>query len=249
MRVAVIDDDQGFSEKLQDMVGAFFKKKDEEIQMVLFINGLSLLNELEESRNYDIYFLDVEMPGLFSDRLDGIELAGRIRGRDKGACIVFITNYEKYALPSYKVRAYDFILKKEWQQRLPLLLEQIWEEKLDARRRQKREQYVIRNDNESHAFQLDDVMYLTKDKKYTCFHCVKKEEYRERNTLDVISQRLPADRFIFIDRSCIINMKYVVAQAGVYITLQDENDEVKLQMSRRMSAEIKGKLARYWGMT
>ena len=60
--------------------------------------------------------------------LDGLELATRIRERDGDAGIVILSNYEEYALPAYKVRPYDYIMKSRYETELPGALEGIWRE-------------------------------------------------------------------------------------------------------------------------
>ena len=58
MRIAIVDDDLIFAEKIERVVKDFFGGKQENCDIKIFNNGLSLLNELEENRNYDLYFIN-----------------------------------------------------------------------------------------------------------------------------------------------------------------------------------------------
>ena len=56
--------------------------------------------------HYDIYLLDVVMPGL-----NGIELAKEIRSSDKAADIIFLTSSPEFAVESYTVKASNYLVK------------------------------------------------------------------------------------------------------------------------------------------
>lgn len=56
--------------------------------------------------NYDVIFLDIEMPGS-----DGLEVAREIRQKDEAVGIIFVTGMAQYAIEGYAVHAIDFIVK------------------------------------------------------------------------------------------------------------------------------------------
>lgn len=71
----------------------------------LFTDSLDAYKWAQE-HTIDVAFLDIEMP-----RMDGIELAGKLREINRRICIVFVTAYEKYALDSFEVRPMGYLLK------------------------------------------------------------------------------------------------------------------------------------------
>lgn len=84
MWVAVVDDESSFAGKVKE--------------------GIE-----KNQKCYDLYLLDVEMPGI-----NGIMLAEKVRTFDYNAKIVFLTAYENYARHGYKVKAYDYLLFPFW---------------------------------------------------------------------------------------------------------------------------------------
>ena len=60
------------------------------------------------TKDYDLVFLDVEMPGL-----NGIETAKELRHMDSNVVIMFITNMAQYAIHGYEVEAVDYVLKPQ----------------------------------------------------------------------------------------------------------------------------------------
>lgn len=70
-----------------------------------FIDPLEVINYVKNER-VDIAFLDIEMP-----EMTGIELARRLKVIKKEIAIVFVTEYEQYALKAFEVGAIGYILK------------------------------------------------------------------------------------------------------------------------------------------
>ncbi|MDA8146491.1 MAG: response regulator, partial [Thermaerobacter sp.] len=62
--------------------------------------------QLCSAMDYDVVFLDIQMPGM-----DGVELAQALRAGGKNPKVVFVTAYEEYAVNAFKVRATDYLLK------------------------------------------------------------------------------------------------------------------------------------------
>lgn len=69
------------------------------------------------SRDYDLLLLDMLMPGI-----NGLQAAREIRERDSHIRIVFLTSSPEYAVESYSVQAYYYILKPASEEKLfPIL--------------------------------------------------------------------------------------------------------------------------------
>ncbi len=233
MRIAIVDDDGEFRETTEEIVRKFCRAAGEEADILCVAEGNTLLETAESKRSCDIYILDVELPGL-----DGLELAGRLRERDGDAGIVILSNYEKYALPAYKVRPYDYIMKTRCEAELPGALEGIWRE----RQRKARENiYLLKNNEMMKAIRLDRILYLEKEKKkkYTVIHCSGGEDYNEKLPLEKAYEKLPKDSFLYINRGHIINMEHITCLEKEEITLADS---VRLPVSRYRMTAVKDEL-------
>ncbi len=233
-RIVVVDDDMVFSEKIEKIIKFLYEELNEPVLVSRYSKGSILLDELSMNRSYDIYFLDVEMPGI-----SGLELAQRIKSVEADADIVFVSAHTKYAVPSYKIRACYYILKEEYKEEVPAILKRIRQERLDKAK----DYYVIQNTAYGKRMQMDDIMYLMREKKYVIFYCVNEQEYKERGSLGDVYGKLPHDRFVYIDRGYIINLKHVSDWEGDVIRL---HSGVELIASRRMCLAFRDALARYW---
>ena len=84
-----------------------------------FQNATDLLASMESS-DYDLLLLDVLMPGF-----SGIQAAHEIRERNSRAEIVFLTSSPEYAIESYSVRAYYYLLKPATEEKLYPIIDRL----------------------------------------------------------------------------------------------------------------------------
>lgn len=81
-------------------------RPDIDLSMTSFPSGAALLEHLRVKGAFDIYLLDIIMPGQ-----NGIELGLGIREADQVGQIVYLTTSPDFAVDSYRARASDYLLK------------------------------------------------------------------------------------------------------------------------------------------
>lgn len=106
IKIALCDDDIFDRSRLSSLLTAILDGESVKYSCTQFQNGLELAAALENGAGFDLYFLDILMRGY-----DGISLGTEIRTYDKKAKIVYITSSPSFALDSYAVKAYDYLLK------------------------------------------------------------------------------------------------------------------------------------------
>jgi len=101
--VAICDDTE--EERLQaaEYAGRFFDREGIEVRIETYASGRELL---ESGRKYDLYLLDVLMPGM-----SGIDAAQALAEDKDHPVVVFITSSLESAVEGYRVEAAGFILK------------------------------------------------------------------------------------------------------------------------------------------
>lgn len=83
----------------------------------VFLSGGDLLRCLQSGSHYNIYLLDIEMPGQ-----NGIEIASVIREQDRDAIIIFITDHKEYVYEVFEVLPFRFLRKPVTAQKLSRIL-------------------------------------------------------------------------------------------------------------------------------
>ena len=121
MQIAVCDDDQDELAHISSMIESYRQARRAPVVYKAFPSATELLATVK-SGEYDLYLLDVMMPGM-----SGMEAAKEIRGFDMDAAIVFLTSSPEFAVESYKYRAHDYLLKPAKTERLYPILDALLE--------------------------------------------------------------------------------------------------------------------------
>lgn len=105
--IAICDDNQAELADAYALVCGYRDRRSEwDLDIHCFHSADDLSECLEARGGFDIYLLDIIMPGQ-----DGIALGKAIRERDGAAGILYLTTSADYAVQSYRVRAQDYLLK------------------------------------------------------------------------------------------------------------------------------------------
>lgn len=105
MRIAICDDDSRELARISSLIDKYRKEKAVALSYQTYQSATELVSVIN-SKNYDILLLDIMMPGI-----SGIDAAHEIRAFDAQVKIVFLTSSPEFALESYAVKAYDYMLK------------------------------------------------------------------------------------------------------------------------------------------
>ena len=107
MRVAICDDNSASRGLVLDIATDYSEeRKDTNFVFETFLDPRDLLNAVIGGTVFDIFFLDIVMP-----EMNGIALGKALRNNGAGGKIVYLTSSEEYALDSFRVRAFDYLIK------------------------------------------------------------------------------------------------------------------------------------------
>ncbi len=106
IQIAVCDDNIDELSNMALLIEQYRSSRHLLCEYAVFPNGFELVSVLAKGKRFDIYCLDIIMPGL-----TGIEAAKEIRTLDKNAPILFFTSSPEFALESYSVKAINYVLK------------------------------------------------------------------------------------------------------------------------------------------
>lgn len=165
-------------------------------------NALEALEIIKHSQP-EVIFLDIEMPGI-----SGIEL---IRRKITDTALpVFITSHAEFALESYELYAFDYLLKpvsSERFARCAFRLRDFYQMQTKSYAfdsGQLTNFIIIKQGHDKYKIAINDILYLEAMRDYTRIITVEKQ-YLVLTTLSGIIEKLSPDIFIRIHRSYVVN--------------------------------------------
>ncbi|MEO7444279.1 MAG: LytTR family DNA-binding domain-containing protein [Ferruginibacter sp.] len=194
LRYIIVDDN-----KLDQLTLLAKAKLFDRLINVAVCNNADEALEAIKTLNPDIAFLDVDMPGT-----NGIELLRM--AKEEVPIAIFVTSHMEYALESYELAAFDFILKPVQTERFKAAIERVfdfWEMKQNAIAytvQFEKETITIKEGHSQIQIPLNDIHYLEAMKDYTRIITTHKK-YMTLMPLSSFIKQLPVNVFSRIHRS------------------------------------------------
>ena len=206
IKVAICDDEEFYRSQLDDMVSVYGNEMDVNVSIDLYDNAKELMNNiLSKSKEYDLLFLDVEMPGM-----TGIEMADALRKIDPWVCISFVTSYDAFAIQAFRLDALDYVMKPIKYTQVKHIIEKA-RIQIDYRKnaqKAERRYLKIKSGYEDVLIDLQNVIYIEKRRNQCVFHKID-EEICCYEPLKKIYERLDHDAFMYIHQGYIANFNYI----------------------------------------
>lgn len=233
LKIAVLDDEQIFYESIKKEIYSFYEKVHLAVSVDCYSSGKALLYEVDDGKYYDIYLLDIDLPDM-----SGIDLGRILREKSPYCYIVFLTAYPQYAIEGYSAKAYQYILKDEWEKKLDVTLKNIQKE-IQSRMEPS---YRITVSTKLEKVPVKDIYYLYKSGKNVVFQ-TRNGESTIRKTLSEVYEELPEKEFIYVDRSFIVNIEHVMKLKNKEIYMS--NGEI-ISVSKPQLERVKKQINAYW---
>ena len=164
----------------------------------IFNNGADVLSFIRTGKVPDLCFLDIIMPGM-----DGISLAENMRKEGYYGPIVFLTTSNVYAVESYKVKAYSYLLKPPNEKEVEFLLQKLAEELKTA----DTGSIQIKTKSLSKYILFKEISHMEVVKHKVHFQLINGEEIIITAVfLEIIPKLLGDKRFAQCHRSFVVNM-------------------------------------------
>ena len=185
-----------------------------------YANGRQALEAVQRLKP-DLAFLDIQMP-----RLSGLDVCEAAAAAGTALpLVIFVTAYDEYALKAFEVHAIDYLLKpfdrERFQKALQHAREQLRHAKdgaVDARLAalledlrpgsKKPERLVFKQNGRVIFIRTETIDWVEADGNYVRVHAGAEAHY-VRETLAHIEADLPAEKFMRISRSAIVNLDRV----------------------------------------
>lgn len=201
--ISICDDNDEELEKICGIIKNYSAENNINAEVNTFSSGGKLLEYEEMNRFSDIYILDIIMPDM-----NGIQLGKAIRQKNPEAFIIFLTTSKDYALESYSVKAFSYLIK-------PAVRENVEAELSDCFSRIKKppERFVLKCTQGTVSVRAADILYI----EYYNHHMIYRlaggkviEGTYFRGTFDsVITDYIKNGSFIKSSASYLVNMNHI----------------------------------------
>lgn len=225
MRIAIVDDEEKWRVLVERIVKEFAWQ--EEIVIDMFKSG----KDISEAEGYDVVFMDVEMP-----EMDGFEVAGICREKDKDTIIVFLTTHTELSRRGYLVNAFRYIDKAHIVDELDEALRAIAE---ICKKNQVLKLHLLREGD--FEIPLCEILFIETDKRNVLIHTEQQKVVSNRK-IDELEQELKEYGFFRCHKSYLVNLDKIDS-----IEPQDacfKNGE-KAMVSVRKLSELKQRRMEY----
>ena len=207
-------------------------------------NGFTAMKLIREL-NPQLIFLDVQMP-----KLTGFEM---LELMDDPPAIIFSTAFDQYAIRAFELNAVDYLLKPYSKERFDAAVQKALKRMENGEWRMENEKKIlhspfsilhskdsltriaVKDRQQIHVIPVNDIDYLEADGDYVKLHTGKKAYLKEK-TMKYFEENLPAQQFIRIHRSYIVNVNEV-AKIELY---EKESYRVHLKNGEALKASSSG---------
>lgn len=210
LRIAVVDDNDGFQQQLISLIMDWAERSGQEVNITPYIHGQSFLFDWEDRPLFDAILLDIRMPGM-----DGLEVARHIRQTDSDVALVFITSLAEKAVKGFEWGAKRFLIKPVDQQAVDTCMQVV----LESVNASPKSAFIYQKEMVRFRVPIRDIMYFESDAHYVNLY-TPNDVRTFVDSLKEIEPTLPS-YFVRCSRSYLVNIDYVHAFTATKIILKN----------------------------
>lgn len=237
IRIAVCDNEAQDLERSYNCIYEYFQEQEKgEAEVVQFSSGADLIESMKE-RRFDLYFLDILMPGC-----TGLDVGRAIREIDSSAYIIYVTVSREFSFEAFEIRAFHYLEKPVKKEAVFDILDTVL-----ARIKKNNDQKICVNTKAGMtSIRLNDILYVENVSRaavYTlkdgdCVLGVCNRGSFEESIRPVSENRA----FIQPHKSYFVNMEYIQNFGSKVITL-DNGKEISI--SKKRYSAVKSEYMRF----
>ena len=201
LKIAICDDEKEFRDAAEKMLNLYMADTEVQCEIDVFVVSSELIDATEKGTIYDIYLLDIYMPGV-----TGMSIATELRSRGVKSPIIFLTSSTDHALEAFGVDATHYLLKPYTKDNFYVAMDKAMQSIISH----KDDSIVLKVDNEYRSIQVSQIVYCEAEDKYQRFYLDKDEKLLIRiSGTELYKQLSQFDSFYRCGRAHIINLDYI----------------------------------------
>lgn len=234
LRIAICDDDLGFTGSLENLVLEESRSMGLRVDTDVFSDGNTLLKSIQSGESYGLIFIDIEM-----EQVDGISAARKIRETDRSVLFIYISGYDKYLKELFEVEPFRFLSKpmdkEKFRRYFNEACHRIGETEVF---------YQFTFNREIRKVPLKDVVYFESRNRVVHIFLRDGSTTYFYGKLSVVEKELANSRryFLRIHQSFLVNYDYITRINFFSITISMNGKETELKISEDRQKEVRRQL-------
>ncbi len=235
IRVAIVEDDVICLNDLKSCFDRYRVEKNCSIEIDSFDTADKFLSEYKTGV-YSMVFMDIEMPGT-----NGMEAAKILRKKDGEVLLFFVTHLAQYALESYEVQTFMFMVK-------PVVYDNFFIKMERAIRRigDDAEKQIVVSVKDGDGMMekvllISDIKYAEIFGHQTIYHTKNGDIVSRAGSMRSLAAKLMPYGFSMCHQSYLVNLKYITAVGKEEVYIGDD----AIKISRQKRKEFLAAVAQY----
>ena len=239
MKIAICDNETVFRNQIQEVVQEYAAQHPSyDISPVIFERSDDLLEAAQRVGGYDIYLLDILMPGM-----NGIELGVQLRQLGFNGRILYLTSSREYAIDAFQAKAYNYIVKPIQRETLLATID----EAVHSLAARMEKSILVKSKGASIRLPLDKIMYADVFRRSIAYHLAggrTVESVMIRTSFsDAVQELLQDSRFILCGTSMVANLHYITMVESDALIFQERE---RVFLSKKTCREIRSAWYDFW---
>lgn len=175
--------------------------------------------------------------------MNGIQLGQALRNEGVESKIIYITSSEEYALDSFRVRAFDYILKPI--ERASFY--KVMDEAINSIHIKKDKSAIIKTRDGNARVAFDSILYVESTNRALIYHLFGGKTV-ESTTLrcsftDAVGELLADSRFAACGVSTVVNLHHITSVENEGVVFQNTE---RVFLNKKLCRELRGAWNTYW---
>ena len=238
MRIAVCDDDALSRQQVLRFLDEYIVRNNGILTVSVFDRATALTEAVARFGNFDIYLLDILMPGM-----NGIQLGLQLRRSDSEGKILYLTSGPEFAYESYQVQAFDYLLKPVDKERLFASLDRA----LRAIGNRKEKSFIIKTRENSLRLTLDEILYAELVDRRVAYRTVSGQTAESisirTNFAESVQDLLNDGRFVLCGSGIAVNLYHITVIDNETLIFKNGT---KLHIGKRAVRDLRSLWSDFW---
>lgn len=211
LTIFLLDDNEVFLHGFAQHLTAWLKENASDQYETFCFTDTAAMLQAAATRQVDLFISDIE---LGENASSGIDAAAQLLKLWPGCAVIYLTAYLSYATDVYETAPIYFILKDEYDTRIPKAMKRFFQYRMEQQR------YIsIISGSATVAIPLKQLVYCERVGRTVHFYLDDGRDFPSILSIKEIYELLPKEQFSICHRGFIVNHSFISSTKRLELTL------------------------------